>query len=78
MFNHVLYRSPELATVLKNNFSISGKLSQTPSFKAKMFMARRIVKHYNKMVFKLSVEPDDKVMSWLDQASYNCLGMWQH
>lgn len=43
MFNHVLYRSPGLAIVLMNNFSISGKLSQTPSLKAKVFMARRIV-----------------------------------
>lgn len=74
----VLYRSPGLAIVLKNNFSISAKLSQTPSLRAKVFMARRAVKHYNKMVFKLSVEPDDKVMSWIDQALYNCLSMWQH
>lgn len=77
MFNHVLYRSPGLAIVPKNNFSISGKLSQTPALKAKLFMARRTVKHYNKMVFKLSIEPDDKVMPWLDEALYNCLGMWQ-
>lgn len=48
MFNHVLYRSPGLAIVLMNNFSIGGKLSQTPSLKAKVFMAGRIVKHYTK------------------------------
>lgn len=33
-------------------------------------MARRIVKYYNKMIFKLSVEPDDKVMSWLSIKPY--------
>lgn len=52
MFKHVLYRSPGLAVALKNNFSISGKLSQTTTLKAILFMARRSLKHYNKTVFK--------------------------